>query len=496
VIAIPKHPSWRLIVFYTVSLAFILLNVWFISKKELLYINFLPYAFAIVLLALFSLDKLLLLVVFFTPLSLPLSELAQGLSFDMFLPTEPLLFGVLLIFILKLPSGKIFKKEVLNHPVTLMIGIYLIWILITSFTSSMPVVSLKFLLSKIWFVIGFYLLGIKLFEEKKNFERFVWFYVAALVLVIGYTITRHLGYGLYDKQAAHFVMNPFYKDHTSYGAALALFIPFMIIFSFSSGTRAVYRWQARTVLIILLIAIIFSYGRAAWISIFGAMAVYFLIKLKIRFSTVAISAVSLVLLVLVFQNQVVGYLERNKEQSSANLAEHFSSMTNITSDASNLERINRWSCAIRMFRDRPVFGWGPGTYMFQYAPYQLTKDRTIISTNAGDMGNAHSEYLGPLAESGLAGMITVLLLIITVMNTAFRLYPRIKDPQMKNYFLGAVTGLITYYLHGLMNNFLDTDKISVPFWGFTAMIVALDLYTKDKKSSVTPDLNHGFSNHR
>jgi hypothetical protein len=31
-------------------------------------------------------------------------------------------------------------------------------------------------------------------------------------------------------------------------------------------------------------------------------------------------------------------------------------------------------------------------------------------------------------------------------------------------------------MHGTMNNFLDTDKASVPVWGFMAAIVALDLY--------------------
>jgi hypothetical protein len=37
-------------------------------------------------------------------------------------------------------------------------------------------------------------------------------------------------------------------------------------------------------------------------------------------------------------------------------------------------------------------------------------------------------------------------------------------------------GLISYYFHGLLNNFLDTDKISVLFWGYTAMLVAMDVY--------------------
>ena len=76
-----------------------------------------------------------------------------------------------------------------------------------------------------------------------------------------------------------------------------------------------------------------------------------------------------------------------------------------------MERINRWKCALKMFIEKPVFGWGPGTYQFQYARFQLSKDRTIISSNSGDMGNTHSEYLGPLCESGFLGFFFFLLLL-------------------------------------------------------------------------------------
>ena len=43
-----------------------------------------------------------------------------------------------------------------------------------------------------------------------------------------------------------------------------------------------------------------------------------------------------------------------------------------------------------------------------------------------------------------------------------------------------------------MNDFLDTDKASVPFWGFIAAIVILDLRQKaDKKQLVeeSPKVN-------
>lgn len=479
-----KNPTLRLTFFYAASLAFILLNLWFVVKKDSLLINVLPFVFALVLLAIYSVDRLLYLVVFFTPLSVPLSQLRPGLPFDMNLPTEPLLFGVLLLFLLKLFSERDFNGKILRHPVSWAIWIYLFWLFLTSFTSTMPVVSFKFLLVKIWFVTAFYLLAIKLFEEQKNIPTFIWIYIASFLIVIGYTIFRHTGYGLWNKQAAHFVMTPFFNDHTSYGAMLAMFIPFMTFFSFNRFGTARQKWLARTVLMILLTAFVLSYTRAAWLSLFAAIGVWALLKLKIRFQTLLITFLSLTAFILVFQKQIVLYLERNDDESSSNLIEHFSSMSNITSDASNLERLNRWSCAVRMFQDKPVFGYGAGTYMFQYAPYQLNRDRTIISTNAGDGGNAHSEYLGPLAETGLLGMLSVLFLFGTVIFTAIRTYSRLNDPRLKSLVAGALLGLVTYYVHGVMNNFLDTDKASVPFWGFTAVIVVLDLYSRKTAAAV------------
>jgi len=42
--------------------------------------------------------------------------------------------------------------------------------------------------------------------------------------------------------------------------------------------------------------------------------------------------------------------------------------------------------------------------------------------------------------------------------------------------LSVFLGLVTYLVHGALNNFLDTDKASVPFWGFIGILVALDVY--------------------
>ena len=113
--------------------------------------------------------------------------------------------------------------------------------------------------------------------------------------------------------------------------------------------------------------------------------------------------------------------------------------------------------------------------MFQYAPFQASEDLTIISTNFGVQGNAHSEYLGPLSEQGAIGMLLMVALVVITTMITLRAYPRMPKGRDKALLMAVYLGSVTYYLHGALNNFLDTDKASVPFWAFTALIVLLDL---------------------
>jgi O-antigen ligase len=197
-----------------------------------------------------------------------------------------------------------------------------------------------------------------------------------------------------------------------------------------------------------------------------------LFKVKLKWILTGLCAG--IILFSAYQTRVIMSLKKNSTDVSQNISKDIQSISNISTDASNRERLNRWSCAWRMFLDKPVLGYGPGTYMFKYAPYQLSYMKTIISTDLGTGGNAHSEYLGPLAEQGLLGMMAFLGIVITVIVLSFRLYYSLKDRDMKITVLCIYLGLLTYFVHGFMNNFLDTDKAAVPFWAFLAMLVAID----------------------
>jgi putative inorganic carbon (HCO3(-)) transporter len=438
-------------------------------------LNIIPFVLVMAYVAFYHFDKLFMILVFCTPLSINIEEFVDG-GVGLFLPTEPILFGMLMLIIFNQLQKNRFERAIIFHPISIIIIIQLLWIVFTSITSELPLVSFKFLLTKLWFFIPIYFYGILFFRaDEKNISKFIWLFVSALAIVVVYTLIVHASYG-FDEKTSHWVMFPFFKDHTSYGAILALAFPLLIGLLYSKKQTPLLKSVLIFLLVLFTAGIIMSYTRAAWLSLFGALVVYLLIKFKVKFKYLAFLGCIGVLFIASNWVEIEHSLERNNaEHATDNMDERIESMANISSDASNLERINRWTCAIDLWQERPFLGWGPGTYAMVYGPYQQSRNLTIISTASGNRGNAHSEYLGPLAEQGLIGMLLMFVLIGFIMYYGITVYNRMPDGEAKVLLIVSILGLVTYFAHGFLNNYLDTDKATVPVWGLTALIVMLDL---------------------
>ena len=457
---------------YLIAALFVAVSLFLVVKKSNYLFFALPAVLGILLLYIFSLDKVMMLISFLVPLSVVLEEFEQ---LAVSLPAEPLLAGVLILFIAKLLNDGKYDRSIARHPVSIVIYCMFVWMLVTTITSEMPVVSIKFIVARLWFVIPSFFLCALLFKKPRRIDWFIWLYIASLCIVVVYTTLNHAKHG-FDGDSAHWVMSPFYNDHTAYGAALAIYLILAITYACLPGLKPVRRILILGVVALLSVAMVLSSCRAAWISLVAALGVLICVLLKIKFRWILTTVVVLVGLFFAFQTQIIDALEHNSQDASGDVVENIQSITNISTDASNLERINRWQSAFRLFSERPVFGWGPGTYQFVYAPYQMSKEKTIISTNAGDGGNAHSEYIGPLAEQGFMGTILVLALVITVVYTGLKAYARAQNKKAKILTLGTTLAFFSYFIHGFLNNFLDTDKLAVPVWSCAALIVVLDLY--------------------
>lgn len=421
-------------------------------------------------------DESLALMALATPFAVDYA-LIGNMSLSM--PVEPMMIVFTVVFLFQELLMRSYDKRVLRHPVSILIMLSLVWMVFTSVVSLKPVESFKYTAVRLWFVIPFFYATAQSFQKVRHIRLFYWAYALSLSVVVVITTVKTMQrFG--ELQMLHHVMQPFYNDHTAYGCIIALMLPLAAYFALEPRTRLWKRIVAVSLTVLLLVGLGLSYCRAAWISVVGAIAVYLLVRLGVRMRWLVISAALLLGLFFAFQDDIMYELGKNKQDSSFTLADQVKSISNISTDASNLERLNRWSAAFRMWKDQPLTGIGPGAYQFIYGPYQRSDMMTIISTNDGDMGNAHSEYIGPLTEQGVPGALLMLAIFVATFVTGERVYRTAVDRRKGHLALVLAVSLFTYYVHGIMNNFLDTDKLSVPFWAFTAAIVAIDIVTEKK----------------
>jgi O-antigen ligase len=317
---------------------------------------------------------------------------------------------------------------------------------------------------------------------KVNLFRWIEFLAIGLTLVSVYAL---LNWAVSDPvtRSSSQMARPFYKDHTIFSAANCLLMP--VLFWLRSHQTTMLRKNIFTVAGFVCTAAVFlAASRAAWISLLFALALGFACRVKLKtpgFLSVAALAIILVMLGL---RPLERWALTNRNDSSrfqSSLKEQALSVANITNDVSNLERLNRWKCALRMVRDRPFTGYGPGTYQVAYLPYQRMSEMTRISVvtpfyiKDGKGGTAHSEYFLLLAETGWPGLWAWLLLLIAVLYTAHRLSIMYANGPLRAFRQAVAIGLATFWLHGLFNNFLTSANFAWLYWVMLATLFILHI---------------------
>lgn len=464
-----------------ISILCIGINSWFLADNiPVLPILVLLLISAIVLF--FRFDLIIYFITFCTPLSIQYYFKEFNIAFSF--PSEPFMFGLMFIFFLKLIIEGFPDRKILKHPITLAIAMLIFWSLITTFTSQMIFVSAKSFLARLWFIVVFYFLTLFIFKEISEIKKMVWAYILGFLIVIFYTWYQHAAYD-FTQIESYNVMMPFFPDHTVYGAMIAFFIFILAAFSFSSAVSPPFytRIWSFFVLLIFMTALFLSYSRGAWIGAAASLVFYILLIFRIKFNQFVLGLFIFGAVVFWKRDELYLKMKLSDAPPTKEVSSHLGSITNVSSDVSNLERINRWNSAIGMFETKPLLGYGPGTYSFFYIRFQRLDQITSISSNFGDAGNAHSEYLMPLSESGIFGLITFLILLFTVIYTGMNLFYSAQNSAIKYMALAALLGLVSYFVHGFLNNFLDLDKGAVPFWTFIAIITSLDLKNKEIKKS-------------
>lgn len=102
-----------------------------------------------------------------------------------------------------------------------------------------------------------------------------------------------------------------------------------------------------------------------------------------------------------------------------------------------------WKGALKVFKDYPVFGTGPETFALSYFKYKPA-EHNLTSEWDFVYNKAHNEYLNYLANTGILGLFSYLILILSSILMMAREIKKTKDEKEKFITLGLLSGYIGF----------------------------------------------------
>jgi O-antigen ligase len=474
-------------VFYAFGV--LILSALFVSiYTENYYLLLIPPALLFVLLSIYDLKFIYFVLLFTIPLSIEV-QLPNGFATDF--PTEILIGGMMILFIVYVLSNPgAFDIRFLKHPLIFLVLLYYSWAWVATIYSSNAFVSVKYSLAKTWYIITFVFATALMIKSVEDFKKAFWLLLVPLLFTIVYTLIRHAKTG-FSFQTVNTPMLPFFRNHVNYACTIAEMVPFTIlaITWYKKGTFK--RLFLIASLLLMLVAVYFSYTRSAWLALLTAGLMIIVIRLNLtRWSLIlAFAGITGFFLYMGYHDH---YLTHAPDFETTiyhpELGEHLTS-TFEGKDISSAERIYRWVAGIRMWAHEPWIGYGPGNFNNFYKSYTVNSFRTYVSDNP-ERSSIHNYFLLMLTEQGVIGLLIFLLLTVGILINGQRIYNQTINRDERRYVLGILLCIIVIYANTFLSDLLETDKIGSFYFICIALLVNQDIRNKElDQKSVPADLS-------
>jgi O-antigen ligase len=426
-----------------------------------------------------------LLLMFTLPFSTEL-QLTPELGTDF--PDELLMVltaGLLIYYWCYSPS--LVSKKITRHPIVVLLLITLLWGVVCTLFSTYPIISLKFLLAKSWYVGAFAVTPVIIFQEKETIKKAFTILAMTMLLIVIIILVRHSLYG-FSFKGVNGALQPFFRNHVNYSAMLVCMIPVFFAFYKLTDSKRMKSWIAGAI-IVLLTALFLSYARGAWLALITGMIAYWLIRRKLllaAYISIIIAASGFVFWIKSGDR----YLQYAHNYRTAIFHEDFGQHLQATyqfKDLSTAERFYRWIAGIRMIKYNALTGFGPATFYNNYKPYAVPAFKTWVSNNP-EHSTVHNYFLLITIEQGIPGLIFFLLLTGCLLYYAERLYHRAKDAFYKTIAITTGVILVMILTVNSLSDLIETDKVGSLFFLCLSMLIVADIKCRRDLSNSSPDI--------
>lgn len=456
--------------FYVVgfcSLAIALTGIYI--EKSWLFI--LPLAALVMAFSFIRLRALFYVMLMVLPISI---ETAIG-SYGTDLPSEPLVLLLsfcTVFYIAKQPS--ILTHQKFKHTIIFLLGCLFLWSVISTIYSSNVFLSIKYVLAKSWYILGFFVFPLLILNTTKKIISMFWCLFIPTFLSVLYILIAHAYHGFSFDSITN-VVHPIYRNHVNYAVFITMLLPFIFWAKTQYLKNSIAYVVLKYAIVIFLIAIYFSYTRGAWVAVVAMLFYWMALKLNSSKYIVAFGIIGAIFLTtyILQDNRYLKYAPNyDTTIYHGDLSEHLTSTFEME-DMSTVERFYRWIAAVHLFKTHPLVGVGPNNFVAEYKKHTVTAYETYISENE-ERSTVHNYFLLLLTEQGLPAMLLFLALIVAVLFTAQRLYNQ--TSVEKRWLVLAITlSLITFLFNNTLSDLVEANKVGSLFYICLALLINVEM---------------------
>lgn len=446
-----------------------------------------PFAWLFCLLLIINWKTAWWVMLFSVPASVQIFLAGDTLSTS--LPDEPMMWSFLLLFCgLIAHNPKLLPEWWWKNPLVLVTVIQLAWTIVAVIFSTELLFSIKFLIAKCWFLVSFLILPVFIFRKKEDYKTAFLLLLIPMVITMLIIVARHYTMG-FNFRKIEKAIGGLYYNHVDYSTVISMFFPVLCMaYPLTKGKP----WWLRLTLVLIILfflpAIYTTYARAAMIAIVFAFAVYIAIRIKLV-NLMIPAFYGVIALLMVYMVRDDKYLEFYPDYEHTYMHNTFTDHMIATfkgQDMSSMERIYRWVAAVRMSNDRPLTGFGPNSFYYNYKPYAVASFRTYVSRN-DEHSTTHNYFLYMLVEQGWPAMILYAIVVFLVFAQAQKAYHRFNDRFYKQCVMAAVMLFAASFINNFFSELIETHKVGALFYLSIALIIILNQKSKELEQGAEPE---------
>jgi O-antigen ligase len=294
------------------------------------------------------------------------------------------------------------------------------------------------------------------------------FAIAAFALLQGVSSNGKL-YWFYPVSHGGWIYGP-YVNHNHYAGLMELLAPIPLVMSLSRLAPEKERMVAGIAAAVMVVTVFLSGSRGGMIAIFVELVVFAIVLLRERKSIrIAIGAGAFVI-VLVSMLAWLGGKELTSRVSSIS--------SETRTELSGGMRLSIDRDGFRMFKSKPVLGWGLGTFPVVYPQYRSFYTNFFVN-------EAHNDYLQLLCEMGLLGFGTMVWFLIVLYRTALRKIRNWTSEVSGAVTLACLLGFTGILVHSVLDFNLQIPGNAALFYVLCTIAAAPPLLQRSRKRKPT-----------